>query len=221
MKKPYGDTFNSFERAKSLIRGYKDNIWQQEISPNTIDVYRLKERVNQEFEKLVPALQARLEAKEIYVNESDLSGPISEVQNRILLTLQAMCSNKYKTVNPDLTLHDFNVIEQQRIAQLEESAAKFKELNSARIKKGFIMVNKIFEQLDSLKQNVKHLQDSIINRKSIISEIKITESPKDPIEYASPAVPMKAKAKKIKKSTLKRRETPKRKSENCEFIRDF
>lgn len=128
--------------------------------------------------------------------------PITEVRNRIHCIVQAMCCNKYKTINPDLTLNDFNVVQQQRMDQLEESILKFKQLNSARIKKGFIMVNKLFEFVDELKHNAQLYRENLSLRKSIISDIKITGEKKvnknDPIEYATPAVPQKVKTKKKK-----------------------
>jgi len=111
-------------------------------------------------------------------------------------------------VNPDLSLHDFNVMEQQRFDQMEASVNKFKEINSTRIKKGFIMVNRVFDQLDELKQNVNLYKDNLQTRKAIISEIKIDQEKLrsiDQTDYVSPKASKKTKSKKKKKSNSKNR----------------
>ena len=141
--------------------------------------------------------------------------PITEVQNRVNCIIQAMCSNKYKTINPDLTLHEFNALEQQRVDRLEDSLLKFKKLSSARIKKGFLMVNQMLTELDNLKQNVELYKDNFSSRKVIISEIQIEPdlaAERDPIEYASPAVPQKSKSKKRKtlSKSKKKSKSPKK-----------
>lgn len=111
-------------------------------------------------------------------------------------------------MNPDLSLHDFNVMEQQRFDQMEASVNKFKEINSTRIKKGFIMVNRVFDQLDELKQNVNLYKDNLQTRKAIISEIKIDQEKLrsiDQTDYVSPKASKKTKSKKKKKSNSKNR----------------
>ena len=111
-------------------------------------------------------------------------------------------------MNPDLSLHDFNVMEQQRFDKMEASVNKFKEINSTRIKKGFIMVNRVFDQLDELKQNVNLYKDNLQTRKAIISEIKIDQEKLrsiDQTDYVSPKASKKTKSKKKKKSNSKNR----------------
>ena len=127
-------TKQNFERAKSLLRNFGSERNLQTLSPDMIDVFRLKERINQEFERLIPDIHLRLRYKISQYNEQDVNTPVLELQNRVNWIIQAMCSNKYKTINPDLTLNGFNVLEHKRFDKLEESVVKYQKLNSARIK---------------------------------------------------------------------------------------
>ena len=85
--------------------------------------------------------------------------------------------------------------------QLEDNYFKFKNLNGARIKKGFILVNKIFDELEYLKKSFKQYHQNVDSRRIIISEINIGDDEEiykneNDIVYASPAVPQKRKIKR-------------------------
>lgn len=70
------------------------------------------------------------------------------------------------------------------------------------------MVNRVFDQLDELKQNVNLYKDNLQTRKAIISEIKIDQEKLrsiDQTDYVSPKASKKTKSKKKKKSNSKNR----------------
>lgn len=119
------------------------------------------------------------------------------------------------------------MLEQQRVERFEDSFIKYQKLNSARIKKGFIMVNKVFEQLDELRKNFLLYKHNIDARKSIISEIKIEpnaeleiSNEQDSIMFASPAVPQKPKSKKRKTTAKSKKRSPKMHKKSVETNTD-
>ena len=73
----------SFERAKSLLRNFSSERNIQATSSDTVDVFRLKERINQEFDRFGSDIHIMLRNRLSYYNEQDFNSPIYELQNRI------------------------------------------------------------------------------------------------------------------------------------------
>lgn len=114
------ESLKSFERTKSLLRTYNSERQMPLVSPDTVDVFRLKERISEEFSQLFPLIHNKIKDNYPRVKEEDIMSPITEIQNRVTTIIQAMCNSKYKSVNPDIAIADFNALEQQRIAKYED-----------------------------------------------------------------------------------------------------
>jgi hypothetical protein len=80
----------SFDRARGLLHDYTHEKDVSQISPDTVDVFRLKERISQEIDKLFPSIYSKLTEQRLHINQKDISIPISEVQNRVNCIVQAM-----------------------------------------------------------------------------------------------------------------------------------
>jgi hypothetical protein len=66
-------------------------------------------------------------------------------------------------------------MQQQRFDEMESSVNAFKSVYSNRIKKGFVIVNRIYEVLGEIKQNVNLYRENIGLRRGIINDTKLED----------------------------------------------
>ena len=104
----------SLQRAKSLLSTFHSVRNRSQVSHERVDFFRLKDHINREFTNHKNILIANLTKISKEITPSDISFPINDLQNRILCVAQALCNSKYKTLNPDFTLDEFNVLEKHR-----------------------------------------------------------------------------------------------------------
>lgn len=72
-----------------MLKNYSEES-KKEITPDRVDVFRLKERIRQEFEKIFPEIYDKISENHANVNNKHIMVPITEAQNRVNCVIQAM-----------------------------------------------------------------------------------------------------------------------------------
>ncbi|CAI2367231.1 unnamed protein product [Moneuplotes crassus] len=192
----FEETKKSLERTKSLIHTFNNESFNQPTSPNNPGHYQ-----SHTFKDFSPNLR---------------SSGLVDPHRCPLNSSQNLKFSPFHKSSP-------TTAEKDRMHYIEENYAKFKELNSARIQKGFIIINKVFDELDFLKKSLNQYKENIELRRAIMADIHIEEEDeenkrKGDIVFASPCVPDRRRNTSNKR---KRRNRSKKSRSNSRNLRSI